>query len=354
MAKRPPDEPSTALALRPQTSLTAARAAPPAPLQRAAPALLAASVAAFGDVVQALLSDLDTVSGDAAALGWLAGTGLGLEGEINYQAAVAQLAWWDGFLAELPSPTLLSEARAPEIRRLKALHIRAHLLSAEEAREAHRQLVAEELEAEPHRATQLMRIARDPQPGEWRVDPQQFLARHLEALPPLPDEPPIGAADLDAVRSFSGFNAVNRMRAHPELGPRAAAMDAAVSAALVEHLGLDRAQAAAHAGALTGIFLIALRRALGQGSHQIAVAIRLLADAQQAPIQQQFASELLESWTTYLTAIEVPEPRSGLLGRLLGRKETPALTGEERRLLTDGGEPQGGWSKIKAAFRRRS
>lgn len=329
-------------------------------MRRALPALLPASVEAFGDVVTALLADLDRVTQDVGALGWLAGTGLSLDHELNHQAAIAQLAWWDGFLGALPSPRLLSEAREPEMRRAAALRARARLDALERAREEHRARVDEELGRGADEATRErpLRVREDPRPGEWRVDAEEAVRLALAALPAGPPTTPITAEDLDASTSFSGFNAVNAMRAHPELGPRAARMDALLAAALAQELGLERAEAARHASVLTGIFLIALRRALGQGSHQLAAAIRLLAEAEHAPVQHGFARELLESWADHLARIPPPTPRAGLLGgalgRLLGAREAPALPAEERRLLTAAPEPPASvWDRLGAAWRRK-
>ena len=364
MARPPPDPeiidaaPTTALVRATPTALAPAPpAAPPVPVQRVLPAMLPASVAAFGDVVAALLSDLDEISRDVEALAWLRGTGLSLEGEINYQAAMGQLAWWDGFLAALPFPRLLAEHRAPEIQRAKAPRAGARQRALEEARAAHREAVLAEMAGagdDLDAWERLHRVAGDPQPGEWRVDPEGFVRAALDALPPLVETAPITAADLDIRHNASGYRAVTELRAHPELGPRAHALDVAIAAALRDELGLDKASAAQHAGALTGMFLIALRRALDAGSHQLAASVRLLSQAEQAPVQQRFARELLESWAAYLATMPLPEPKLSLgarLGGLLGRKEPAALPGDGPRLLTADAEP-GAWARLRAKLGR--
>ena len=317
-----PDPPATALARRAPTSVApVSSTALTTPVQRAIPALLPLAVAAFGDVVDALLTDLDTVSTDVSALAWLSNSRSALDHEVNYQAAIGQLAWWDSFLHAIPL-------------------------------QAHRAALARTLTdgvLDPADRARLRRIHDDPQPGEWRVDVASFERAAVERLGPMPHIVPITANDLDVHQSFAGYNCVAAMREHPELGPRAAHMDAAVAAALRSELGLDSKTAAAQAPVLTGIFLIALRRSLAAGSHQLAASIELLSRAEEAPVQQQFARELLESWAAHLATI--PEPSRGLLGgtvgKLLGKKDPAQLTGSAPRQLTDGGgEKPGLWARI--------
>ena len=79
--------------------------------------LFEASVASFGDVVSALMFDMEQTEDNIKALSWLAGTQTLLSSEAAFRSAVSQLAWWDRFLAHLPHPALLSEANAAARRR---------------------------------------------------------------------------------------------------------------------------------------------------------------------------------------------------------------------------------------------
>lgn len=348
--------PETALVLRGDSAVSA-----PAPaalaVRNAVSTMLAASVSAYGDVVAALLFDLDKVSSDVADLGWLVGTRVSPEDERTVQAALAQLRWWDSFLVELPNPQLLSEQRRAEVERLRALHSRARLHARQDALAEHQRRVDEEL-ANPDLEFQayehLMRIRADPKPGEWRMDVAAHVATALAALPPVPALPPISAQDTDPAHNFSGFNAVGAMRRHPALAERAAAMDVAMSEALRIQLDLPADLARRHGAAMTDIFWIALRRSLAAGGHQLAASIQLLGQADQAPLQQQFARELLESWVVYLREIPRPEPKLSLAARipLLGRVfERPALEAAPApKQLEDKGAPQGVWARLKGSL----
>lgn len=365
MPKSPPEPaPSTALAVRAEPAplsrpASAALEAPPG-VRAAVPVLLAATADAWGDVVSALVFDLDQVASDVAELSWLAGTRLSLSEEPNYQAAIQQLQWWDSLLAQLPNPTLQSEQRAPEIQRAKALRARATLEARQAAMAAHRAAMDEEL-ADPdldHEAMRkLWRIQANPGPDEWRVDLDAFIAQALEGAPEVPNLPPIAASDLDPVHNFSGFNAVNAMREHPTLGPKAAQLDAALVGTLRRELGLSEKAARPHAVVLTNLFWVALRRALAAGGHQIAANIQLLSGSATAPLQQRFASELLQSWVAYLAQIPPETGRSltsrvPLLGALFQPRALPSAEVPAARQLTDGGEPArpGVWDRIRGAF----
>ncbi len=333
-------------------------AAPSAPVQAAVGAMLQGAVAGFGDVVQALLCDLDTATVGLQGLTWLWSSQGALDQEQAYQAAVQQLQWWDSFLGELPCPELISERRRLELRKLKGLRARARIQAREAALADHRRLLEAEVadvEVDPDQATALMEIHQDPGPGQWRVDIAAYEAQALAALPELEEPTPIIAADLDAAHSFAGFHAVDAMRRHPLLAGRAAHLDQAVAAALREHLDLDRKAAAAHAHALTGIFWIALRRALETGSNQLAISIRLLSGAGEHGVQEQFTRELLTSWLAYLDQIpDSDRQRSGrlrlpLLGKRTEQGGHPALAAAAPKQLTDG-RAQGGaswWSRVK-------
>ena len=336
MAKSPPDPASlTALAVRAEPASLARPAGASveaAPGVRAAvPVLLAATADAWGDVVSALVFDLDQVAADVAELSWLSGTRLSVSEEPNYQAAIQQLQWWDSLLSQLPNPTLQSELRAGEIQRAKALRARAQLEARQAAMAAHRFAMDEEL-ADPdldHEAMRkLWRIQSNPAPDEWRVDLDAFINEALSNAPEVPNLPPISAADLDPIYNFSGFNAVNAMREHPTLGPKAAALDAALVGTLRRELGLSEKSARPHAAVLTNIFWVALRRALAAGGHQIAANIQLLSGSAGAPLQQRFAAELLQSWLAYLNQIP-PENNRSLTSRvpLLGALFQPMRPG---------------------------
>lgn len=151
MAADPRQPTTTALAVRALGAggggaLVAPSAAPSLPVQSAVGTMLAASVSAYGDVVAALLFDLDRISSDVADLGWLVGTRVAPDEQRTVQAALAQLRWWDGFLGELPNPALLSEARRAELERARALRHRARLVAREEALAEHRRRVEADLD----------------------------------------------------------------------------------------------------------------------------------------------------------------------------------------------------------------
>ncbi|NOY26232.1 MAG: hypothetical protein GXP62_10210 [Oligoflexia bacterium] len=312
--------------------------APTVAVQRAVKTLLQGSVDAFGDVVDALICDLDSATAGLEQVAWLASTRAVLEKEQSWQAALGQLAWWDQFLAVLPSPELLSERRRAELQRYRALRARALIQAREDALLAHREAVGDPLA--------------DPEPGEWRVDVAAFEQRALHALPPAPKLVPIVPADLDAAHSFAGFNAVQALRDHPELGPRARHLDTVIAASLRQEFGLSKASALANAQVLTGIFWIALRRALGVGSHQLASAIRLLAQTDHGPVQEQFTRELLLSWLAVLQDLPVQDRKrlggglGGGLRRLLGEKQPAALPVDAPRQLELDDQP-GLWGRVK-------
>lgn len=353
MAADPRQPSTTALAVRGGGALVAPTAAPSLPVQSAVGTMLAASVSAYGDVVAALLFDLDRISSDVADLGWLVGTRVAPDEQRTVQAALAQLRWWDGFLGELPNPALLSEARRAELERARALRHRARLVAREEALAEHRRRVEADLDdpdLDYDTYERLMRVRADPQPGEWRVDVDALVAEALSQLPPLPSVPPICGADLDPAHNFSGFNAVGAMRRHPALAERAARMDAAMAEALRAGLDLPPEEARRHGAALTDIFWIALRRSLAAGGHQLAASIQLLGAADQTPLQQQFARELLESWVVYLSEIPRPAPRPSLMqrmGLLTGSREPAALpVTEAPRQLEDKAAKPGLWARL--------
>lgn len=338
---------------------------PAPPVRRAVQALLQASVSSYGDVVQALLVDLDTTTTGLGDLAWLASTMSIMEKEGAYQAALEQLQWWDHFLAGLPDPELISERRRHEQRKVRALRARARIEARQEALQEHRRRVEAELqgrELDDEELAHWERLYLEPEPGEWRVDPVAWEEQALAGLPAEPVDVPIVAEDLDAAHSFSGFNAVAAMRQHPELGPRARWMDQAIAQTLQQELRLPPAQALAHAQVMTGIFWIALRRALGVGSHQLATAIRLFSVQQgEAEVQQQFTRELLLSWLHHLERLPPVDGRpalgGGFVSRLLGRKDPAALeaapSGDAPRQLTDGGGATPGvWARLRRGLGR--
>ncbi len=326
--------PATALMVR-QDTAAAARSAAPEPQHRDAVGLmLQGAVEAFGDVVTALLCDLDTAETGLAALSWLSSTQGVLDQEQVYQAAMHQLQWWDGFLEGLPDPELISERRRPELRKLEAQRARARLQAREAALAEHRRQIEAELaqvEVDEGQATAILQVHQDPQPGQWRVDVVAWEEQALAALPPTPVVVPIVPQDLDAAHSFAGFNAVAAMRAHPQLAGRAAHLDASIAATLVDQLGLPRADAERHAPLLTGMFWIAMRRALGVGSHQLAISIQLLSRTGDSRVREQFTRELLTSWLAYLDTLpQQGARRLGVWSRLrlrlgmAGGKDEPA------------------------------
>ena len=300
-----------------------------------------ASVDAFGDVVSALMFDMEQTEENITALSWLAGTQSLLASEAAFRSAVEQLRWWDRFLAQLPHPVLLSEADAPARRRQRAERAHARLMGRQAALDAHRQRVAEVIQAPETGAAErarLRRVMAAPDETEWWVDVEAHVAAAVAHLPPLTPPVPIVPADLDASFSFSGFNTVDSFRRHPELGPRAASMDAALAAVLTESFGLPRGEALRHAQVLTGIFWIALRRALSAGSHQLSASISLMMATGQGSVQQQFTHELLGSWLPYLQDLPPPPQRRTLGQRLrgwLGMAAPAAVVPAQRQLETE-------------------
>ncbi len=344
---------STAPARRASTALQPSPAA-----ERAVPAMLKASVDAFGDVVSALLTDLDQAGNDITELAWLASTASLLHDEPAWRAAQEQLAFWERFLAGLPSPQLLSEGRREELRRVAAARARARVQGREAALAEHRRRVGQEMAApdiEEARWHRLAEIYEDPAPGEWRVDVDAHMQAALDALPPAPNIVPIAPEDLLATHNFSGFNAVAAMREHPELAGRASAMDAALAGALRAELNLSRADAQAHATVMTNIFYIALRRALATGSHHLAASVGVLSHRGDDPVKAQFARELFESWVPYLMSIPARPSlaaRVPLLGGLFGKKALPEA-GAPRQLTAAETPPEdGAWGRLKRALGR--
>lgn len=361
----PPDGTGTTLARREGAlepgapdALVRPEDAVPDGIRTALPALLEGSVAAFGDVVSALLTDLSETDASMRRLSWLASTPTLLEDEGRYHAALDQLQWWDAFLARLPYPQLLSDQTARAREQHARARRRALLTARDEALQDHQRLVALEAQdladegASQGELRALARVHAEPREGEWRVDPDDYVQAALAALPPAPDPVPISRGDLDPQVHFSGFTAAQRMRADPELGPRAAHLDAVAAEVLVTHLGLDRETAAVEGRLLTDMFWLALRRALQAGSHQLATSIRFVSGAAEDPVQAQFTRELLRSW---LHALEtLPEPRRSAVQRLLGlgkAKKAPEITASSPRQLTDGGVPRAGkpslWERIR-------
>ncbi len=318
--------------------------------------MLQASVESYGDVVSALLIDLEHVSAGMRRMGWLSTTMDLLASEQAYRAAQQQLAWWDSFLRDLPIPELLSDHQVQARRRARAERLGATILAREQALADHQALVAQKM-AEPGHSEQdrsrLRRIKEDPDETEWWVDPEAYVAQALAQLPPEPPHIPIVAEDLDANRSFSGYNAARAMREHPLLGPRAAQLDGALARLLSEEFGLKKKDAQGHAAVLTDMFWIALRRALEQGGDQLATAVHFVVPTRDHEIQEQFSRELLESWLHHLENLPPPRQRRSIAQRmgLLGRREERAAlaaTDTPRQLTTT--EPPSTWSRIKKAF----
>lgn len=358
---RDPKSPKTGLAvyrpaqIAPSAGDLAGGDTPELPVQRTVPAMIEAAVSVFGDVVSALLCDLDQVTAGMERLAWLSGSRTLLHDEEVYQAALAQLQWWDAFLAELPSPLLISERDPSRLRRAKAARTRATLLAREQALADHRRLVAEELrrpDLDPDERARLLHALDDPDDDEWRVDIQAYIAEALRRLPDATPPVPIVAEDLDARYSFAGFNAVQAFRSHPELGPRAAQMDAALAEVLQREFRLSKRDALAHAQRLTGIFWIALRRALQAGTHQIAASIRFVSAGERAsedPIRRQFTEELLRSWLYYVEQLPVPAAQRSLgqrLRGLLANPEPPAIAGPERKQIAQDDRKPGLWARL--------
>ena len=300
-----------------------------------------ASVESFGDVVSALMFDMDQTAENIAALSWLSGTQSLLSNEAAFRSAVEQLRWWDGFLTHLPHPMLISEANASHRRRAKAERVHARLMARQQALEAHRQRVAEQMalpEVGPAERARLRRVMASPDETEWWVDVEAFVQAALARFPPQAPPVPITAADLSATTSFSGFHAIDALRRHPVLGPRAASMDTALAAVLVESFRMPRAEAHRHAQVLTGIFWFALRRALSAGSHQLSASISLMMTTGQGSVQQKFTHELLSSWLPYLQALPPPTQQRTLGQRIrgwLGMNRKPTEVVSSRQIEQD-------------------
>lgn len=326
-------------------------AGPAAPVRRAVPAMLQASAEAFGDVVHALLCDLEQVSNRVQGLGWLALTPGLLDSERGFQQSAQQLQQWEQFLAELPNPHLFSERMKQQVDQLKRLHAGATLRGRQDALRAHQHRVTELLarhDITPGQRAALSASMDDPDNQGWTVDPQPWVDAELAQLPPLPVVIPILASDLDPVHNAAGYNAVMAMRGHPSLAPLAQQLDVALSQILRQEFKLPKAAAKGHAWQLTGVFLIALRRALSAGDTQLATSLRFMVQADQQRLSEQFGEELLRSWLHHLGELPLPKAQLSVGQRLKGllgmkpRATPPAgspthqLESRQPRLLTDG------------------
>ena len=320
--------------------------------------MLQASVQAWGDVVSALLIDMGHISEGMTRLGWMSTTMDLLASEQAYRAAQQQLAWWDGFLQQLPLPELLFDHAQPRIRQARAERHRATILARDRAFQDHQLLVKAELnrvDLDPMERSRLRRIHDDPATTEWWTDPDDYARDAIAQLPQGPSTVPIVAADLDAARNFSGFNAVQAMREHPELGPRAASMDAIITAALRKEMRMSKRDAQIHARVLTDMFWVALRRALEAGGVQLATAVHFVVPTRDHEIQEQFTRELLTSWLAHLETLPVPKDRPvltsrvPLLGKLVGGdKALPGPVQAPKQITaSEGAEKKGVWSKVK-------
>jgi len=314
-----------------QTALATGQAGsePQLPIRQAMPAMLRASSDAFGSAVGALLSDLDQLSAGMERMAWLGGTPSLLEDEQAYQQAVAQIRWWGEFLKGLPNPQLLSTKVRAAVKNAETARLRTRVLAREAALVEHRRLVGEQLDRSELSGGERFRLGKiydDPDATEWWVDPDAVVQAALDQLLPPPEVVPIVAEDLGIMTNPSGFNAVSAMREHPELGGRAQAMDAAIAQVLRREFKLSKKDAAAHAPALTGIFWIAMRRAMSVGDRQLATSLQLMVGTTDRPIQEQFAEELLKSWLHYLEKLPLPKQRLSLgqrINKLLGRAPAP-------------------------------
>jgi len=365
---RPSSDPTAIAVRRPDGTLAPgssdallATDAPQPVVRRSMSTMLQVSVQAWGDVVSALLIDMGHISEGMSRLGWMSSTMDLLASEQAYRAAQQQLAWWDGFLQQLPLPTLLFDHAQPQIRQARAERIRATILARDRALQDHQVLVAAELNRRglgPVERSRLRRIHEDPDATEWWSDPDDYVRDAIDRLPQGPSTVPIVAADIDAARNFSGFNAVQSMREHPELGPRAASMDTALAAALRKEFRLSKKDAAIHAHVLTDIFWVALRRALETGGVQLATAVHFVVPTRDNEVQEQFTRELLESWLHHLETLPVPKQRGALtakvplLGKLVGGDKALPGPVEAPKQITAGPEPgkKGLWSKVKGVF----
>ena len=320
--REPDGPPQYALASAAATpTVVALPEGPPEAVQRALPEMLHAAADAFGDTVRALLQDLARISFGLDEMAWLALTPSLMGDEGLYRSAIEQMRWWESFLADLPLPRLLSEHTRAQVDQLRAERARVRLLARDQAWTEHCRRVEEMLvrgDLSPKERGQLMQIREDPDATTWWVDPEAAAQVALAALPPAPEVIPIGSHDLDFSANPSGFNAEQAMRRHPTLQPRARALDQALTAILRRDFKLSKGDAKNHAARLTGIFWLALRRALDEGDRQLAVAVQLMVPAEEAPIGEQFAADLLLSWQRYLEDLPAPKGRwervKGLLG----------------------------------------
>ena len=293
--------------------------APPERVQQALPDMLRASADAFGDTVRALLQDLARISFGFDEMAWLALTPHLMSDEGVYRSAIEQMRWWESFLKDLPLPRLLSEHTRAQADQLLAERAKIRLLArdqawAEHCRRVEDMLIRDDLSAQER--NQLMRIREDPDATTWWVDPEEAAQAAVATLPPAPEIIPISTQDLDFGANPSGFNAEQAMRRHPALLPRAKALDASLAVILRREFKLSRGEAKNHAARLTGIFWLALRRALDEGERQLAVAVQLMVAAEEAPIGEQFAADLLLSWQHYLE--HLPAPKRGWSARVKG------------------------------------
>lgn len=324
------------------TALTTTRTTAPTHQQQQAQLavehMLTASVAAFGDVVRALLCDLQQASEGIEQFGWLGPTPQMLDHEQAYRIAVEQLAWWERFLTPLVHPRLLSEAQHPLRRQAKAERMRARLMGQQQAMVDHQAAVAAALhepDLSAERREELLFVAEHPDQTQWWVDPQPYIERAMAHLPPLPPLIPIVAADLDPNHNFSGSRAITQLREHDILAARAQQLDHALMLQVQELFGLSQTDAMRHAHILTGMFWLALRRALAHGHHNLAASIALLSTNDEQPIREQFTRELLMSWFAYLQTITPPAAKPSLFARMrraLGLNKPPSPTHKQ---LTD-------------------
>ncbi|MCB9766446.1 MAG: hypothetical protein H6741_00415 [Alphaproteobacteria bacterium] len=294
---------------------------PPAPVRQAIPAMLQAAAESFGDVVYALLSDMEQVSSRVQELSWLAFTPTLLEREEGFAQAVRQMKQWEQLVATLPNPHLYSERGAAQRKELERHHARAILFARQEAMRAHQQTVRALLTRQDlsgDQRYQLQLAEDDPDKAGWAVDLQAYIDAALQHLPPMPEVIPILAADIDPVTNAAGYNAVQGLRAHPALAPLAQQLDGQITSVLRRELRLKKAAAAAQAEVFTGIFLIALRRALAAGDRQLATSLRFMVSADEESISQQFGEELLRSWVHHIETLPMPKERLSLGQRLRG------------------------------------
>ncbi|MCB9744322.1 MAG: hypothetical protein H6741_13330 [Alphaproteobacteria bacterium] len=305
---------------------------PPPVVRQAVPQMLEVAADAFGDLVHTLIHDLEQITATVDELGWLSLTPSLLERESAFKQAVAQMQMWEHFVATLPNPHLFSERTLEQRRKIQRLQARALVVGRERALADHRRLIEAELgQADLTSALVLKRGMDDPESVGWRVDPRAYVAAELAQIPQLPELVPIVAADLHPAQNAAGYNAVLGMRQHPVLGPQAAQLDAALAEVLPRHFKLEKAEAAAHAQALTGIFLLAMMRAMRAGDMELATSVRFVVPADARKISADFGEELLKSWWRHVETLpRKPEKKSlgqrlrGLFGRTTNN-ETPAF-----------------------------